>query len=244
MPQSNNWIVLRGLARGVGHWGSFVDRMKQRFPKDRLELIDLPGNGARNNELSPLKIFEYVDDLRSHSQFIKNREPVKILAVSLGAMITVEWMHRYPNEITKAYLVCTSSSNYSSFYKRFLPLNYFMAAQMLSKKGIEKEKIILKMVTNNLYRREAELKALSDYSEKYPLRIQNIIRQLYAASRYNFPKKAPGDIKLIGSYGDRLVSAQCTLEIAERWNLKPVMHPWAGHDVAIDDPDWLLEQLL
>lgn len=244
MPQSKNWIILRGLARGVGHWGSYTEKMKQRFPRDKFELIDLPGNGLRNNEFSPLNIFEYVDDLRAHSQFIKEEKQVCILAVSLGAMITVEWMRRYPDDVKKAFLVCTSSSNYSSFYKRFLPLNYLMAAQMLRKKGIEKEKVILKMVTNNLQRREAELNMLSEFSNKYPLRVQNIFRQLFAASRYKFPEKPPGEVKLIGSYGDRLVSPHCTLKIAESWDLTAVMHPWAGHDIAIDDPDWLIEQLL
>lgn len=246
MQKPNNWILLRGLARGAGHWGSFVDRMKKRFPDDKFELIDLPGNGSRNDETSPLKISDYVKDLRAHSEFVKKGQSFKILSVSLGAMITVEWMREFPHEVQKAYLVCTSSSGHSPIFQRFLPINYLKAAHLFMAQGdeTEYEKTVLEMVTNSHERRQAEGLALMAYSKVHPMHVQNIVRQLFAASRYRFPKQAPGDIQLIGSHGDKLVSPKCTLKIGESWGLRPMMHPWAGHDIAIDDPEWLIEHLL
>ncbi|WP_374073819.1 alpha/beta fold hydrolase [Bdellovibrio bacteriovorus] len=246
MPQTKNWILLRGLARGVGHWGSFVNKMKERFPEDNFELLDLPGNGARNKEASPLSIPEYVKDLRSQSEFVKKGEPFKVLSVSLGSMITVEWMREYPHEVRKAYLVCTSSSGYSPFYQRFLLPNYLKSVHLFGAKNDEAlwEKTILGMVTNSHERREAEILALMEYTKAYPISIENMLRQMLAASRYRFPDEAPGDVQLLGSHGDRLVSPKCTLKIAEKWGLKPTMHPWAGHDIPIDDPRWLVEHLL
>ncbi|WII73791.1 alpha/beta hydrolase [Bdellovibrio sp. 22V] len=243
---ARNWIFLRGLARGVGHWGSFVSKMKERFPEDRIELLDLPGNGTRHEEKSPLHISEYVKDLRSRSEFVKNQEPFNIMAVSLGAMVTTEWMREYPHEVKRGYLVCTSSTGFSRFYERFQPMNFLKSAHLVAAQKDEMawEKVILDMVTNSHERRQEEILALAAFTKKNPMRIENILRQLVAASRYQFPHEAPGDVRLLGSYGDRLVSPTCTLKIAEKWGVKPAMHSWAGHDIPIDDPHWLIEHLL
>ncbi|XGC79658.1 alpha/beta fold hydrolase [Bdellovibrio bacteriovorus] len=240
-----NWLLLRGLARGVGHWGTFAEAIKKRFPEDRFEFIDLPGNGARHEEVSPTSIGDYVKDLRSRCEYVKNNQKFNVLAVSLGAMITVEWMREFPHEINKAYLVCTSSSGFSPFYQRFQPVNLIKSLRLLtSNQALIWENTILNMIVNSADRREAEMLGMVAYSEQYPVKMQNILRQLTAASQFRFPKEAPGDVRLIGSHGDRLVSPHCTLKIAHAWELKPQMHPWAGHDIPVDDPQWLLEQLL
>lgn len=246
MSQNRSWILLRGLARGTGHWGSFVERIKEKFPHDQFELLDLPGNGARAQEQSPLKISDYVKDLRQQSQFIRDGKTVNILSVSLGSMITVEWMSEFPHEIKKAYLVCTSSAGFSPFYHRFQVANYAKAARLFSaqKNEIKWENAILEMVTNSHERRKAEVLGLAEYTKQHPMQLGNVFRQMWAASQYRFPKQNPGDVTLIGSYGDRLVAPACTMQIGRKWGLHPLMHPWAGHDIPVDDPEWLLEQVL
>ncbi len=244
MAESKNWVLLRGLARGQGHWGTFPQRMKERFPLDKIELLDLPGNGTRNSEISPLAIVDYVSELRKHCSFSKRAEPFRILSLSLGSMVAVEWMRQFPHEIEKTFLVCTSSKGHSPFYHRFQWANYLKAMSLFGAETEQWEKTILEMVTNNHERRAEELPFLVKHSEKFPVKPMNILRQMKAASQYQFPKEAPGPIHLMGSYGDNLVSPQCTLRIAERWGLEAVMHPWAGHDIPIDDPLWLLEHLL
>lgn len=245
MPNPKRWILLRGLARGRGHWGSFAHKMQEHFPNDEFELLDLKGNGERCHEESPTSVAEFVKDLRAHSKFVKEGKPFNILAVSLGAMITVEWMREYPHEVQRAVLVCTSSSGFSPFYDRYQLRNYLPSMRLAVETNPEKwEREILGMVTNSHERREAEIGAMIEYSKQNPMQVKNILRQLVAASRYRFPKEAPGDIKIIGSHGDRLVSPRCSLRIAEGWGLKPVMHSWSGHDIPVDDPKWLIEHLL
>lgn len=244
MAESRNWVFLRGLARGQGHWGSFPQRMAERFPQDKIQMIDLPGNGTRYQEISPASIADYVQPLRKQCDFIKKGEPFRIFSLSLGSMVAVEWMRQYPLEIEKSYLICTSSKGYSPFYHRFQWVNYLRALSMIGAESTSWEKTVLEMVTNNYQRRQEELPALIEHSEKFPVRPMNILRQMRAASLYQFPEQAPGNIQIMGSFGDNLVSPQCTLRIAESWGIEPVMHPWAGHDVPIDDPHWLLEHLL
>lgn len=245
ISKTENWLLLRGVARGQGHWGSFLPLFQEKFPQAHMECLDLPGNGLRHEEKSPLKIRAYVEDLRARSSFVQEKKKFKVLALSMGAMITVEWMHRHPHEIEKAFLVCTSSARHSRFYQRLQPQNLLAGLPALTAKTAPQwEEVILSMITNDPVRRQQELPALIEFSEKHPVHPANVLRQLVAASRYRFPRKAPGDITLIGSYGDRFVSPDCTLQLAKAWGLETRMNAEAGHDVPIDDPRWLIEQLL
>lgn len=249
MPNTRRWILLRGLARGTGHWGSFAQKIQEKFPNDEFEFLNLPGNGERFQEESPSEISGFVKDLRASSQFVQEGKSFNILAVSLGAMVAVEWMNEYPHEVLKATLVCTSASDFSPFYDRFRVRNYLPILRLIAETNLRInpanwERDILNIVANSHDRREAEIGTMIEYTKQNPMQIKNILRQLRAAARYKFPKEAPGDIKIIGSYGDRLVSPRCSLKIAENWKLKATMHPWAGHDIAVDDPQWLLEHLL
>jgi pimeloyl-ACP methyl ester carboxylesterase len=245
MQQTNKWILLRGLARGKGHWGSFPEEMQKFFPDAKIEMIDLPGNGERNSEQSPITVSDYVKDLRAQSQFVKEGDPFQILAVSLGAMIAVQWMHEHPTEVAKAHLICTSSASTSPFYHRYQLPNYLPTLRMFAQPDAElSESTILEMTTNDLNRRALEFPRLLNYSKRYPEKRGNVLRQLIAASRFQIPKQPPGEINLLGSFGDRLVSPKCTLSLGKRWGIEPKMHNAAGHDVPIDDPRWVLEHLL
>ncbi|WP_413581937.1 alpha/beta fold hydrolase [Bdellovibrio sp. HCB288] len=246
MRAPRKWILLRGLARGKGHWGTFPQEMQKFFPDDQIEMIDLPGNGERNHEQSPLAIKEYVQDLRANSKFVSEGEPFHLLAISLGAMIAAQWLHEHPEEIIKAHLICTSSSGTSPFYHRYQMHNYFPTLKLFlaGSDAVAYEQAILEMTTNDPARRAAEFPGFVEYSRKYPEARGNVLRQLLAASRFKIPKKLPKEVNLMGSYGDRLVSPQCTLQLGRLWGVEPKMHDSAGHDVPIDDPQWVLEQLL
>jgi alpha-beta hydrolase superfamily lysophospholipase len=242
--KNENWLLLRGLVRGQGHWGSFLKDFQERFPHADIECLDLSGNGLENQKTSPLMIHEYMRDIRSRCRFVKEKKPFNVLALSLGAMIAVDWMHAFPHEIQKSFLVCTSSAGHSKFYERFQAKNLLVGFPILTAKTPEKwEEIVLKMIVNDPERARAEMPALVEFTRKYPVSKENVLRQLVAAARYRFPKRAPGDVTLIGTYGDRLVSPECTLQLAKAWGLEAIMHSTAGHDIPLDDPHWLLQQL-
>ncbi|WP_413557552.1 alpha/beta fold hydrolase [Bdellovibrio sp. HCB209] len=246
MAKSRKWILLRGLARGKGHWGSFAEEMQKFFPEDRIEMIDLPGNGERNHVQSPLSISDYVKDVRAQSQFVKEGEPFHLLAISLGAMVAVQWLKEFPSEVEKAHLICTSSSSTSPFYHRYQPGNYLPTLRLFfsGSDPAAYESTILEMTTNNPERRQVEFARLVEYTRQYPEQRGNVLRQLLAASRFQIPKTLPKEVNLLGSYGDRLVSPNCTLQLGKLWGIQPKMHNSAGHDVPIDDPKWILEHLL
>jgi hypothetical protein len=48
----------------------------------------------------------------------------------------------------------------------------------------------------------------------------------------------------LNSLGDRMVAPACTEAIAKRWNVESKTHPWAGHDLPLDDPEWVIAMVV
>ena len=51
------------------------------------------------------------------------------------------------------------------------------------------------------------------------------------------------NVREVDDAGDRLVDPRCTTAIARAWGVPHELHPWAGHDVPLDDPGWVIEQV-
>lgn len=243
-PSSRNWIWIRGLGRGSIHWGEFVQTFQKLYPEDQVEFLDLPGNGENYDLTSPLSIKEYVRVLRSQSEFIKETKPIHLLAMSLGAMVATCWGEMYPHEIEKMVLVTTSSRGLCPIYQR-LKLNIWgqILSLVLIKDDFQRESRILSIVSNSVQTPTKYAKVFADFAFQHPLSFLNFTKQLIAASRYQFPAQAPVPTLLIGSSLDQFVDCRCTLQLAKTWGLSARIHPTAGHDIPLDDPDWLAQQL-
>lgn len=242
MPKSNRqWLLIRGLTRGQFHWCDFPKKLQQKYPNDEIVMIDLPGNGFRNKEDSPRSIAEYTEDLRKQ---INNKGDLYIIALSFGAMVVIDWIKKYPNEIQKAYLVNTSAKGLTPFYKRLLPQNYITIFSSVFSSKYEREKNILQITSNNLQSQEDNILDFEKYAEKYPIKIENLINQLLASTKFELPESFPGEkIELLVSINDRLVSCENSFSFAKKLNLVPIEHPWAGHDLVLDDPDFVLSKI-
>jgi pimeloyl-ACP methyl ester carboxylesterase len=70
------------------------------------------------------------------------------------------------------------------------------------------------------------------------------MKQLFAASRFEAPPEPPKvPLLILNGMGDRFVSPACSLQLSQKWNLELRRHPLAGHDLPLDDPDWILAQI-
>jgi len=241
-----NWILLRGLARESAHWGAFVPLFQSAFPDARITLLDLPGTGCFHREASPGTIKGIADKMRRHaSDKGLIQEPPTILALSLGAMVAWEWMRCYPADIGGAVLINTSFADLSPIYQRLRWQSYKNFAALAMARNIhERESQILQLVSN---RRDQDcwiVQSWEKIQKERPISLFNSFRQIVAAASYR-----PGDLKpaqpvlLLNSQGDRLVSPLCSEAIQLKWNLELRRHPWAGHDLTLDDGAWVVMQL-
>jgi len=251
MSKERIWVLLRGLVREQRHWGNFPDILHSTFPDDRILLYDFPGNGQRFKENSATSIEDMVEDIRLHLSTNDVQQPVYIIALSLGAMVAVEWLNRYPNECAGAVLISTSLRGLNPFYQRLLPSNYPMLFKSLLFPGSiqQKETRILNLVSNIVANDRNTHKTLINhwvnYAEQYPVSGKNGLRQLLAAMRFNVPAQCPDvPMLVLRSIADHMVSPECSLTLARHWNLPLQTHETAGHDIPLDDGSWVSEKIM
>jgi pimeloyl-ACP methyl ester carboxylesterase len=240
----NTWILVRGWGRGVGHWVDFPEKLRAAFPEDHFEFLELPGNGLLFDEDSPLSITEMVHGVRRQSLLLSSPQKLRLVGISLGGMIMTEWARLYPDEVELICLINSSARNSGKFYERLQPQNFPEFVRISRERSVRNRELrTLNITLNSPDRIQSSLAASTAESEAHPVSFKNLMRQLVAAGRYRFPNRSPVKAFLVASCDDRLVSVRCTENLAKEWKCPLFLHPWAGHDLPLDDPDWMIECL-
>lgn len=245
-PPASTWVLLRGLTREAAHWGEFPAVMQRALPGAQLHLLDLPGNGVRHRERSPASVDAMVADVRQQLVQRGIRTPVRVLALSLGAMVAAQWAHSAPHEVAGAVLVNTSLRPFSPLHHRLQPPNWPQLLRLaLGRPAPEDaERLIWRMTSQRTSVDEAVLVAWVQARRLHPVRGANALRQLLAAARYRAPAEAPCvPLLLLAGAQDRLVDPRCSQALAQAWQAPLRVHPRAGHDLPLDDPDWVAARL-
>jgi pimeloyl-ACP methyl ester carboxylesterase len=256
-------ILLRGLGREVGHWGAFPALLEEFIPGEKSICIDLPGAGVFNHEKSPLSIEGITDFVRNNyleqcrhanqSRIAKKLNDKKsnqaqstadnsidLVAVSLGGMVASDWLARYPNEIRSCVLINTSFKGLSPMHHRLsIEALFHLVNVARSVNGLKREERSLAMVSNRPEIREQVAKQWATVAELRPMSVENVLRQLWAASRYSAQITKPTKpVLVLSSRFDRMVSPLCSQAIAKAWGVEVVTHYSAGHDLTVDDGIW------
>jgi pimeloyl-ACP methyl ester carboxylesterase len=233
-------ILLRGLSREQAHWGDFIGQL-QRAVVNPVLALDLPGVGQARHESAPANISQMVQQLRSRLALLQ-QGPCHLLAMSLGAMVAMEWSAQYPREIASLLLINSSSAGLTPFYQRLKWRSYPLVVQALFASVQKREQLILQLTANNLKLRQQQLASWQLIAQERPVRKLDVLRQLVAASRFRLPAKPHCPVLLLASRADRLVDWQASQQMAERWQVPLLLHRSAGHDLALDAPAWVLQQ--
>jgi alpha-beta hydrolase superfamily lysophospholipase len=107
-----------------------------------------------------------------------------------------------------------------------------------------REKTILQMTSNLYPDSEQLLQRWVSYAKENKVSATNALYQLIAASRYRSPRSIPdAPILLLSSENDRLVNSRSSVSLAQNWSLPIAIHPSAGHDIPLDDADWVCENI-
>lgn len=240
-----HFYLIRGLVREKGHWGDFHEHLKVHFPNSITTAIDIPGAGEYFRDLSPLTIGEMVEKMRQ--DYLAARTPDEesyLISISLGGMISVEWMKRYPNDFLKATLMNTSMGGISPVHHRLKPSAFLHLLKIPCQKGRDKEASIIELICNNRAFYEETLELWDKIQKQHPVSLNNSLRQLFAAATYmpgNF--RPPIPVQLLAATGDRMVNVSCSRKIAEKWGIPLIEHPTAGHDLTVDDSPWVSSKI-
>lgn len=241
------WVLLRGLTRETRHWGAFPAVLAQALPGTRVIALDLPGNGALHAMRSPATIEAMAAHCRGELRRRGVTSPVHLLAMSMGAMVATAWAAAASQEIAAAVLVNTSMRPFSPFTQRLRPANYAALWRLALTRAseLDRERLVLALTSRATARDDHPL--LQDwvaYRRTDPVTAANALRQLWAAARFRAPSTSPfARVLLLGSVADTLVDVRCTQQLARRWSCEVRLHPWAGHDLPLDDAAWVAQQV-
>ncbi|MCE8026334.1 alpha/beta fold hydrolase [Billgrantia aerodenitrificans] len=237
------WILLRGLVREARHWEGFPERLAQALQQPA-RAVDLPGNGAHWRKASPTRIDGMVDALRRELNAAGSRGPHRVLAISLGGMVALRWAQRFPDEVACLVLINSSLRGTAPFYQRLRPRQYprLLMALLLPLSHEQRELAILRMTTRQQSDLHGVAQRYARWQREAPVSKANLMRQLLAAARgFPLPRALPGLPALVlTSKADQMVSWQCSRRIAERWGWPLQCHLSGGHDLPIDDPEWVI----
>ena len=246
MP-SLTWVFLRGLTRESRHWGQFLDEFAQTLPGSRVLALDVPGNGRLNAFASPTRVPLMVAHCRTQLALRQVSGPVRLLGMSLGAMVAVAWSQAHPQEVASQVLINTSLRPFNPFYQRLKPACYGVLLRLLlSRAGDEAwERAVLRLTSHHGSKKpEAVLSHWLALRVANPVSPANAARQLLAAARFRASERSPAvPTLLLASENDSLVSVNCSKTLARRWHTALHLHPSAGHDLPLDDGPWVALQV-
>ncbi|MBL8436126.1 MAG: alpha/beta hydrolase [Zoogloea sp.] len=237
------WLLLRGLTREAGHWGRFPQQLQAALPGARILAIDLPGNGTLHRHPSPTSIPEMVTACRAELAARGVTGPVHVVAMSLGAMVAVAWAAAHPEELCGCVLINSSLRGISPMQQRLRPTSWLRLLSVpLRRTARGREAVVLRLTS-----RRAPPAALNEWAElarQRPVSTHNALRQLLAGACFQAPASRPSVPMLVLCSGrDALVSPECSLALARRWDLPVHLHPDAGHDLPLDDGAWVAARI-
>ncbi len=245
------FIGLRGLARGNVHWGDFSDILKRQNNNSLFIPLEMAGNGERAIETSSMNPEDVIKDLR---QQCKNRVKalgfddnvkVNLVALSLGGMIALKWAELFPEEVENVFVVNSSLKQLSPLSERLLPRNYLKIVKMILFDDIrEREEGILRITSNYYSLTKSHLPQFISSEKTHSFRVINFFRQLILAFRIRISIPLAARVIIVCSQNDRLVSAKCSQAIAKVFNCEIHINNYAGHDLPLDDGEWLSQLIV
>jgi pimeloyl-ACP methyl ester carboxylesterase len=239
------WILLRGLTREIGHWGGFPARLRAELPEQSVVAIDLPGAGALHWLPSPMSIRAIAGHCRDQARSLGLVPPYGLVGLSLGAMVAAAWSEAWPEEVAAAALINTSLGSLCPPWQRLRPRNYAALMRLLlPANDRQRETIIFRLTSNRPEQAHSVIRDWTDLRHRHPVSAGNALRQLWASVRYR-PAAPPNGARLLvlASLGDRLVDPDCSRRLAQAWHADYAEHPTAGHDLPLDDGDWVAGQI-
>jgi len=254
IPPRPNWLLLRGLVREQRHWGTFPALLAEGT-RSRVLTLDLPGVGTERGRKSPTTIPGIVDDIRARFLAVRaaavnageEDRPWALFAPSLGGMVTLDWADRYPGDFVHVSVCNTSARDLGRVFERFSPealrtVLVSLLALVFAPDPVARERRTLALVSNtDVGRSNAE--AFAEYVRTAPAGPDVLVRQLLAAVRFRAPSHLAVPITVMCSDGDRLCKPVVSRALATRLHAPLLVHPTGGHDLPLDDPEWVVRVL-
>lgn len=236
-------VLVRGLLRESGHWQSMLDALKQASPELILITPNVPGNGGKYRESSPLEIEQMLPSMLR--QLPNHCDRYHLVAISMGSMLASHWAHSMPNQVASLTLINPSFSRYSPFWHR-INIGALVSIAGSRLKGSDAfQKSIIKWTSPISVSQPEVLAHHIELARQHPVSACNAIRQLYAAAQFKGQSSPPDcPSQIIVSTEDKLVDSRCGEAIAKAWHVEISHFYCDAHDLPLALPQELSDHLL
>jgi pimeloyl-ACP methyl ester carboxylesterase len=254
---SHYYFFIRGLIRSQFHWHQFpayFERIAQQQSLNSTAVFfDIAGNGHRYQEVTPFSIADIADDINKQihryltihnidSSAISARNQIHLVGISMGGMIAADLISKSNIDFASVHIINSSFANVSPFWQRMrLPAVINLIANIWQVGT--RERAILKWTSNTPSSLDLAPEWIKE-AEQHPLSLRNAFAQLWAASHYFVDSKASANCVVYCSKEDRLVSSTCSQTLARYWQVPLECNLEAGHDLPLDDPQWLAQKII
>lgn len=241
----DTWVFIRGLTRGAFHWLGFEKKFKAQFNLKNIFTPDLAGNGSLHTEISNTDIDQAVHQVRNLiCETNLKTQKIGLLTISMGGMIGTRWAEMFPDEVSHLVLINSSFASLSPFYRRLRISNYpKLLKTLIQTDAHQMEKFVMRTTSNFEEKWKPHFDDVVQFHQQHPVTAANFFRQLKMAGQTDFQNKPKAEILILTSKNDRLVHFACSQDIAKAWKATIEVHPTAGHDLPLDDSDWVFEMI-
>lgn len=241
-----NWLLLRGLSREQRHWGRALEFFRAAFPDGHAQGIDLPGTGTEHRRASPASMRGIAADVRERWLAARAARPGpwSLLGISLGGMVAMQWVADHPEDFARLVLVNTSAADLSAPWRRLHPS---VAPQLLralvERDPLARQRRILGFTARLVPDPDAVAREWALLQQQAPVARLTVVRQLWASARFRAPPRLAIPALVLAGARDPLCDPRCPGRLAARFGAPLEVHPQAGHDLALDAPEWLAERV-
>ena len=247
------WLLLRGLIRESRHWLDFPEYFASHVTSadgtpTTVVTCDLPGFGTENDAVVPATVPEFVDDMRARLRpTLAPGERIGLCAVSLGGMVGLSWLSRFPDDFACGVIINSSLGDVSPLWHRMQPRNWPSIFRAPFMSAAKRERMLLGM-TRHQGDLDVDARRYSDIAGLTPPKPAHAVGQLRAAIKMKSPSNIAVPTWVLASKGDNLVSWKCSQAIAQRLSLPLKLHEGtgkeaAGHDLPLDQPQWVCDRV-
>lgn len=236
-------VLLRGLAREAAHWLDFPQTLRHALGNEaQLHCLDFPGCGAYHQQAALGSIGAMTDDARAQLALRGITQPVYVVGISMGGMIALDWAQRFPEQVAGIALINSSTGDQPLHWRlRLRAWPAIISALLLPMEW--RERLVLGKVSNDRERFALHLQQWLQIQRERPVSRASILTMLGAAARFRPQPHCPTPGLVIASTADRFVDYRASQDVAQRFDWPLQLHSSAGHDLPLDDPAWLSEQL-
>jgi pimeloyl-ACP methyl ester carboxylesterase len=114
---------------------------------------------------------------------------------------------------------------------------------LLMRDPIAREKLTLSFTTRLVSDLQPIAERWARLQAERPIRRATVLKQLLAGARFRAPAQLGVPALVVCGGKDVLTDPGCPRRLADHFGASLVVHPEAGHDLSVDAPDWLVEQV-